>query len=323
MNIRRQSSIISFALIALSSSCHRSHTAASTCSTTLYGYNAGLFEDSLGRIYDSSRVGSFDPTTFAIKGSRTVLLTTYNTGAYNSKDSCYYCFWADASGFGYGQLARTSSGGISIISGPNTQVAALIYNKTNNKFYCIDNTSTAIAELDVSDTTYTLTDLARPKHGFVIAQQCATATIDESTGAIYIVTGQNDSAYIEKYVPGATSTEVVAGVYRSPKVFGLAFNKNDNMLYAAQLSISAGAYELIKIDPATASVTTLCAIPFMVNYQNSTATFDPCRNLYIFSSDRGGGTFPDTSDVGMFTTKGVMVQHVVVPGTLEGLAESN
>jgi hypothetical protein len=324
MIFSKQKLICFFSLLIVITSCRRAHPAATICTTTLYGFNSGYYIDSTSTFPDTSIVGTVDPTTFAITGSSAFLFPAYNIGAYDSKDSGYYLFPVDYTGTAYGQIEKFWSGHITYLSGPATKVGGLVYNKVNNTFYCLDNTSIAIAEVTLEDTSYTISDLVRTKHGFDLQWVGNTATVDESTGAIYFVTGQNDSGYIEEYVPGATATKVIAAVYFADKVLGLCFNKNDNMLYAVRESVhGAVTFDLIKIDPATAAVTTLSTIPFAVNFQNCTAALDPCSNVYIFSTDRAGGGQSDTSDVGKFNMQGVMIQHVVVPGTLEGFIETN
>lgn len=311
------------AALTLATSCKKS-AKKTTCTSTLYGYSAyqkramgvGYFTDSF------STAGTISYSSLLTTGTTALVLDPYSsTAAFNNMDNCYYCVnGAMGAGMGLGIIHKLSGSTFSDITGPSTPITGLTYNRFNNKFYCIANAGTSsakLAEVNISGSTYTLSTVLTPLHGIYGQYNGATLAVDDNTGNMYFITGDTTTEYVEKYVPGTSSSTVTNTITGAFMVFGIRYNKNDNKMYAIKETPAGASNVMLVIDPAAGTASTLTTMSFDVNPEFYTTVIDPCSNHIIVSTMT---TAFDSSEIGQFNTSGAMVQHNIVPGILQGMA---
>jgi hypothetical protein len=203
----------------------------------------------------------------------------FNQGAYNTTDNNYYAFNRLATSDTLYKIGL--SGTVSILDNTSTgnRYDGLVYNRVTNKLYCFRNSGgvSHIAQITVSGSTYTTTDLATT----ILPAMHDNATVNQASGDIYYQSFDigTYTFSIEKYVPGATtSVTICSGM--PIDLWGLRYNTVDNMLYA----IRPGAvnFELLKITPS-GTISTVADLGFPVNAKFHSACIDPCSNHYILS----------------------------------------
>ncbi len=188
----------------------------------------------------------------------------------------------------------------------------LIYNRFNSKLYCFRTSAgvSHIAEITVSGTTYTTTDVATTLH----PQMYDNATVDPATGAIYYQTKPASATTynIEKYIPGGSVTTICTAM--PVDVSGLRYNTNDNLLYAIRPGMTA--YEFVKIN-SSGTITTLSTPVGYVDTKFYSACIDPCTDHYIFSCKSLNTA---TGHLYHISTTGAVMQHDSAATMYQGLS---
>jgi hypothetical protein len=301
-----------------------------SCSSTLYGFKShSVPYGSSVYYFDSNVTGSIiNPTTAAGTGIGTFTTHPYAAqGTFNGSDNCYYALKTNGGkGAGSGTLYRTGLTGATVaLTGPSTSIWAITYNKIDHKLYCIAGTQ--LAEIVVSGTSYTLSPLVTPLHPFFSSFGGDNTTVDDNTGAVYFTSGDTTSIYIEKYIPGASSTTVVAHVTGAWDLLGVRFNSSDNMLYGIKeiypYSGSSHPHDFIKIEPVTGTETMIAHLGFDVNPEIYSAAIDPCSNRYLISTVQtpyAATIASNTFTLDQLDMSGTVVQHDMVSGMYFGLA---
>jgi len=276
------------ASLLLFPSCKKDTTSTSTttCSSVLYGNSAPA------SLYDSaSAFGVINPASATLTGTATFMGTNYeNQAAFNTSDNCYYVFKTHMGGnTSPGPLYKISTSGTitSLTTTGTSQYSSPVYDRANNKLYCIKDNQ--LAEITIAGSTFSTTGLVTPIHYF---SNAGCVTVDNNTGDVYYLTA-NDTItyYIEKYHPGSSaSVSVASGSFSAGTtvwgVQGLRFNKNDNMLYATRGAYAAPTFDFIKINPASGTISTVATITGCINPEFYSACIDPCSNRYIISTPR-------------------------------------
>lgn len=325
MNINNRHFIaVACSLIALFAACKKDAKKTTSCTSTLYAYNVPY--SGIGDTLGARTNGIVNPSTGYISSIGTFTASAYtNQAAFNSADNCYYVFKTHMGvGAGYNTLYKISLSGVVITLTNISPVLcyALTYNRVTNKLYCITSTgygigtSSALAEITIAGSLYTTTNLTSGVH----RPYGNNTTIDDNTGAVYFTTGDTTTSYIEKYIPGGSSSTVVATVTSGWSLLGLSFNKNDNMLYAIRqphYPVTL-ADDFLKIDPATGTVATLSVLTFQVNPEFYTACVDPCTNRYLISTL--GGPLWGSCYFNQLDMTGTLVQHDSTSGFIQGLS---
>ena len=258
-------------------SCKKS-TDKATCSAAIYGYTVpaatmfgGLSTCSFGILNDTtaafSLLGIFSGNVFT------------NQGTYNTVDESYYMFRFDSS------ITKINvSGGADVLSGPSSfYFSCLQYNSFTGKLYCLSRDG-HLMQVTTTATSYDTIRVATTAHSYPSGYYYGYIAVDNTTGDMYYTTGDTTGYFIEKYQPGSPSATTVATVTGPWNVYGLCFNSADNMLYAISEDHTGTAFQFIKINPATGTVTNLAALGAQLNADYYSAAIDPCRNRYILST---------------------------------------
>lgn len=210
----------------------------------------------------------------------------------------------------------TLSGAITSLNkaaGDDANYEKVIYNQAVNKLYCIKDGN--LAELAISGSTYS---------GIIVLDSVSEiATIDNATGDMYYQSINNDTYYVYKYNPQQSLPVIVASGYNVYNIYGIQFNKSDNMLYAIRANMSAPYFDFIQINPATGNTTSLSSL----NYDNSppyySTAIDPCNNQFIFSVGGDNQGIADSNYVDQYSMTGVLIQHNLTTGMIQGLQVTN
>lgn len=260
------------------------------------------------------------PAAFSGVGSLSISGYT-KQGAFSALDNCYYVFKNRMGSEQGSVLYRVSTAGsVSVLTNSASSTAGfafLSYNKVENKLYCVGYASGVhLCEITVSGTTFTATPVATSVHSTMWA---TGLTADNVTGAMYLAVGDTTNTYVEKRASGASSFSVTNTIsHPAFHTLGLSANPNDNMLYAVKSDWTAGTGSLLKIDPATGSVTSLGSFG-KINPEFYAAAFDPCANEYILS-DLSAIT-PAISTVLMrISTSGALISSTATTSLISGLA---
>ena len=287
--------------ILLSPSCKKGSSSKTTCTSTLYGFTTPL-----ATMYDTvsaCSAGIINESTAAIATSGSFASAVYsNTGAYNTSDNSFYALKIQMGGsLSGGPLYKVSGGTVtSLTSSVTGHYLGLAYNRATSKLDCIFNNS--LAEITIAGSSFSANALATTLHPIY----CDGVSVDNTTGDIYVVTGDTSTYYIEKYHPGAAATSIVASGTGAWFILGMRFNKNDNMLYAIRENYPASGYDFIKIDPSAGTVSSLSPISFVVNPEFYSATIDPCSSRYVLSSLTG--SFFTGHVLAQFSMSGTLMQ---------------
>jgi len=268
--------LLCFLAIIMVTSCKKTPSSKTTsCTSVLYGYIGPDFQSM------PCSFGIINPSTGTISGLFTsTVWSTSIQAAFNTSDSSYYVFLDYSKQYPYYDtlLKMTSSGTVSLLTRSVSDTAIyqdVIYNRANNKLYCIKDGG--LAELTVTGSTYS--------SSATLVESVGEWTVDNATGDMY-GTGLSSSfaTIFIKYQPGTSTISVVAvdSIFPVKEILGLQFNKNDNMLYAVRFKLEP--CDFIRIDPAAGSITSLASVSFNVNADFYSAVIDPCSNRYIFSS---------------------------------------
>ena len=218
----------------------------------------------------------------------------------------------------------TASGAVTALTGPMTSHYSLTYSQVANKLYCLTGSTAGpvLTEVTVSGSTFNTVTVAAPLHAVSSPTAGANSTVNKNTGDIYYTTYDASNTYIEKYVPGGTTSVVAtipAGSY--DMILGLSYNRNDNMLYAIKRNggTAATADDYVKINPLSGAVTILSSLPFKVNFELYSACVDACKERYYISSvDMGTGTWV-TCYLKQLSLTGAMVQADTTADLLQGI----
>ncbi len=320
---------LSVAIITLFAACKKEPTASkTTCVATLYGYN--YLDTPFVPTTSVVGWGNINETTLATTSVATLPVTAYsNQGVYNTSDNCYYVFRYGTSGMTNTLLKVAPGGAVSTYAGPGAQnLEGLVHNRVTNKMYCLRYatgslaaTTADVVEIATSGTSFTVTPVATTINNIRWVSP-ATSTVNNMSGEMYftLVDAQTGAFSIEKYMPVASTTSVIASG-AGKVIMGLRFNSNDNMLYAVTDEYSSGGpslYKFVRIDPLTGTFTTLATLSFQVNNELYSAALDPCSNRYLLSTATGAGW--TTKTVRQFNMSGAIVQSDVTAGLFQGLA---
>jgi hypothetical protein len=309
------------ALVNLLSACTKKETTKkTTCASTLYAYSVTdpvIFAPTAPALY-----GVVDPATVTSSSSVSFANTACsNQGAYNTSDNCYYVFRYRNSGATDTLFKITAAGVVTTYTTTSMEhLEGLVYNQTNNKFYCLRYTSATpadVVEVTTSGSSFSVTTVGTTVHVTGWASP-ATSTVNNTTGAMYFALEQASTGVysIEQYLPGAsTATVIVTGTDK--RIMGLRFNKNDNMLYAiAEDTPTTSTDYFVKIAPSSGSMTVLSTLSFAVNNELYTAALDACTNRYILSTALAPGY--TTFTVKQFDMTGAVVQSNTTTGLYQG-----
>ena len=285
------------AIVLLSVSCKKSSTSRTTsCSSTLYGYTLPVGS----AYYDTAcSFGIINESTAAFSILGTFSSCTYSTqAAYNTSDNCYYTFkmtMGDATSSSSLYRISTSGAVTALTNSSGAAYSSLTYNSSTNHLYGISTTLSGsyLVQITIAGTTFSSTSPVSPVHPFAL-YGWATAdpvTVDNTTGDMYYVTGDTLTYYIEKYHPGASASTVVASGTGAWDIYGMQFNKNDNMLYAVRQNHPSNTCDFIKINPSTGSISTLAPFSIGINSDFYSTVIDPCSNRYIISTPINMGIY--------------------------------
>lgn len=283
----------------LFTSCKKTKNVSTQCS--IYAY--GLPKSSSGGFLPCS-IGTINTSTATLTQFATLPGYLEKRCAFNSDDNCYYMY-QDAL-YKIGQDGKT----IALQTTDSIPFETMVYNSHNNKFYAI---GLSLIELEVNGNKYTEKIVAN----FVHKYYYNTSLTVDNNGDIYCITRDKDSithpyrtCYIEKYHPGSSTSTVVASDTSSARIFsifGLAFNKNDNMLYAIRQTINPVATDFIRIDPSNGVITRLSGnfLNYFVDEYRYSVCIDLCTNHYILAQSQVGNT-PTLDQIDM---NGIVIQH--------------
>lgn len=294
--------------------CVKGPAAKTTCTSTIYGYTmpGPTYFDSIA----VCNQGAINPAsaTFTPSGSGTFLSSGFeNQVAYNTSNHCYYAFKTRQHDEGNPPLYEVnSSGTVTALGGAMADYDNLVYNDVTNKLYCSKNG--AFCEVAISSGSFSATATAATVHPLSGYNSGSTA-VDRNSGTMYAVTGTLGACYIERITSGSTSSAVI--VSTPSQIFGLRFNKADNMLYGITLTPATPipVAGLVKIDPSTGTITTLTSIPLQnINLEILSTCMDHCTNHYMVSTLNGGQFVLD-----QYSTTGILLQHNLTSTFFQGL----
>jgi len=277
---------VAIATVILLASCKKNTPHSTSCSSTLYGYTVS--SSALGLMDTTCNFGIVNESTAAFSGATTFLSTVYsNQAAYNTSDNCYFTFktsMGDATSVSSMYKIAGSGVATTLANSSGASYSSLTYNGATNSLYGISGGY--LVQITTTATSFFSTNLVTPIHPFSL-YGWATAdplTVDNATGDIYYVTGDTLTYYIEKYHPGASASAVVASGTGAWDIYGMQFNKNDNMLYAVRQNMPGNTYDFIKIDPSTSTISTVTGLSMGLNSDFYSSCIDPCSNRYILST---------------------------------------
>jgi hypothetical protein len=309
------------ASVAGFTACKKEAAHKTTCTSTVHAYTApvSLIYGASGSLYACNH-GIVNTSTagIATTGSFTNSVMLNNKATYSVADNSYYCFSSSyISGVTSTTLHRIDASGIetTYASADTFNYSMLVYNPFNSKLYCFNNYG-KIVSLTLGTTTFSATVCATPLHS--ISQfNYGDFTVDHATGAMYYVSG-NTPYYIEKFQPGSSSTTVVASGAGALSVLGLAFNKNNNKLYAMKMDTDYSTFEFITVDPSAGTITSAPGFGLRPNVDLYSATIDPCSNRYLLS------TTDTAASISVFKLyqvdmTGALVQQNTIPTPYQGL----
>ncbi len=264
-------------------SCKKDRSVIPACTARLHGYIAstglvsGLFPEpcSHGIINGAS-------ATIATAGSFMGASGFNHLATYNTVDHCYYVFQSVFSSPVFRSvLNKIDAAGALTTYFPadSLNYGSVIYNRVNNKLYCVTNTG-SLGELTLGATSFSVATVVTPAH---IAT--SNITVDVITGDMYLQTVDTSvyNYFLEKYHPGASTTSVLTAL-ADMRIYLMKFNKNDHMLYALQRAWTPLGGKFVKINPATGAISTLSS-GLVFNGDFYSGTLDPCTNRYIYSTN--------------------------------------
>jgi hypothetical protein len=308
--------------------CKKKPTDSTGCSTSII---SAYTPEPPSTRFDSIGVGIFDGTNATFNRFGSIYnFQSNNQAAYNSSDRCYYSFRNGGRSLS-NCLYKTTEDGTTTTFTSSIQgyFDGLIYNKANNKLYCIylplhgsGTTPCQIVEITTGDNSYTFTPVVTTE-GHQWDELAATSAVDQSTGSIYFTTkaAQTGIYTIEKYVQGATET-IVLTTGNDKRIMGLQYNRTDNMLYAVSEEFPTGmsnaVYHFVRIDPNTGTIVPMTILPFRPNKLYYSSALNPCSNRYYFSAKTGLAN--DTNIVAQFDMNGNIVQQNTTTGLHHGMA---
>jgi hypothetical protein len=282
MNLAKSLIAIASTCLIITSCTKSRHT--STCASTLHGFYSSYDSEAVYPTYSCS-AGIFNFGTGLISGGGTFnnnILFTHQ-GTYNTYDEAYYVMANSGD-----TLYKIDAGG-TVTTYTNTDAVkyySITYNSPENKLYCIK--SGCLAQINISGTTFnasTVASLSHPLFNEFFSQ--ANIAVNNATGDMFVITSASSSYFVEKWHPGSSTSSVVASGSGGLGIAELRYNKNDGMLYALQMNSDTLTYDLIKVNPTSATISSVGHLGSIVDVDMYSAALDPCSNTYIISTAGG------------------------------------
>lgn len=289
-------------------------------SPILYGYKGPRADTSNEHMPCSA--GNISLTTGAFTTAAGINNRTYfNQGAYHMSENAYYTFKL---GDTADTLYRVAGGSVTKLShAPEGEdyIDGIVYDRFHNKLFCFVTTGTTsrISEIIVSGSSY----ITNPVSYTTEAMVYDNATVDPATGDIYFQThNPTTNLYsIRKYESGSSSTPAV--IYSNPvsiAMWGLRYNRIDNMLYALRPSISvANTFDFVRLNPSTGIMTVMANLGFNINTKYLSAAINPCDNRYIFATQVVTSPEPIAFKLYQLSMTGAVVTSTAIPQMYQGL----
>ncbi len=273
-------------LSAVFTCCTKPASKKTTCTSTWHAYSAPSWA---GAPYTPSHYGVINASTGSITSFGTFYSNPVFTqqGAYNSTDNSYYLLQHDS-------LFKIDASGTLTIYAPSDtshHCASVLYNAFNHLMYCQmrSGTSATLSQISMAAGFYSATVVATPAHNLSYELYTpSNIAVDNTTGAMYLLTNVLTTCYVEKFLPGSTSTSVVASGTLPNPILEMRYNHNDSKLYAISLNADTSTFSFIKIDPSAGSIAHVANIDSFINVDFYSASFDACSSHYVISTTAGG-----------------------------------
>lgn len=289
-------------------------------SPILYGYK-GPRADTTGE-YVNCSAGNIDMATGLFTSAAGIKNRTYyNQGAYHMSENAYYTFKL---GDTADTLYRVAGGSVTMLSHTSEgedYIDGIVYDRFHNKLFCFVTTGSTsrISEVVISGSSY----ITNPVSYTTEAMAYDNATVDPATGDMYFQThNPTTNMYsIRKYESGSSSTPAI--IYSNPvaiAMWGLRYNRIDNMLYALRPSISvANTFDFVRLNPSTGIMTVIANLGFNINTKYLSAAINPCDNRYIFATQVVTTPDPIAFKLYQLNMTGAVVTSSAIPQMYQGL----